>query len=502
MAVSTSANLLELYKQILASSGVTVADNGQCYITMLGLNRALVIEDKAVVLPIDAVMKQFNVEANMAFHPLSESVIRAESAIITKLKQLMTFRLTEVIQTQLALLVDLAADTARHKNLEPDQQEFLRCLPKADAKTAKAVDNISPKDLGEALTQVLDANGSAPKHNVMHMFLKRNGTWNGRKYKRVCIVNFPILEAENSKENSIFGVKVRVNDKPAILNLFKYIVGAVTAEETPYNYGSDSGVAPYFDALIHSFLALANVLNQTTVRFEKHMTEEMYNTLYIDTDWGDEVKDLAQYKGLLGPMDGNIGDQPEEDKAKTVATINVLQQPAVNNNLQASVINATPPAPTQAQVSATRKVLEYNMPAPAVSAPIPNNPHLAGYPGGVPMMMAPAMPMAMPMMSPPNPYAVALAGNAYDVNAPATLVHNGMVVHPGAMQQPSGSPGRQMLAAQQAQRANQMAMAYGGFGGNASGYPMVVTHNQQQYYQQVAPQPMMAPQAQWSNHRV
>ena len=85
MAVSSSVRLLELYKQILASSGVTVGENGQCYITMLGLNRALIVDEKAVVLPIDAVMKQFNVEANMAFHPLSESVIRAESAIISKL---------------------------------------------------------------------------------------------------------------------------------------------------------------------------------------------------------------------------------------------------------------------------------------------------------------------------------------------------------------------------------------------------------------------------------
>ena len=505
MAVSSSANLLELYKQILASSGVTVADNGQCYITMLGLNRALVVDDKAVVLPIDSVMKQFNVEANMAFHPLSESVIRAESAIITKLKQLMTFRLTEVIQTQLALLVDLAADTARHKNLSPEQQEFLRCLPKADAKTAKAVDNISPKDLGEALTQVLDANGSAPKHNVMHMFLKRNGTWNGRKYKRVCIVNFPILEAENSKENSIFGVKVRVNDKPAILNLFKYIVGAVTPEETPYNYGSDSGIAPYFDALIHSFLSLAKVLNRTTFRFKNHMTEEMFDTLYIDTLWGDEIEDLAQYKGLLGPMDGNIGDQPEEDKAKNAATITMLQQPVVNNNLQASVINATPPAPTQAQVASTRKVLEYTMPSAPVNN-IPNNPHLAGYPGGVPMMMPqmPMMAMGMPQVAAPNPYAVALAGNVYDVNAPATLVQNGMIVQPG-MPQSSGSPGRQAEMAKRAMMANQAAMGYGGFGGNAAGYPMVVTQQQQYYQQPVYQQPVYqqpVQQNQWSGHMV
>lgn len=485
MAVSSSVRLLELYKQILASSGVTVGENGQCYITMLGLNRALIVDEKAVVLPIDAVMKQFNVEANMAFHPLSESVIRAESAIISKLKQLMTFRLSEVIQTQLAMLVELAADTARHKNLTPDQQVFLRGLPKADQKTAKAVNNVSDDDLATSLTNVLDANGSSPKHTVLHMFLKRSGNWKGRKYKRVCIVNFPIMEAEQTKDNTIFGVKVRAADKPAILNLFKYILPGSDESETPYNYGSDSGIAPYFDSLIHSFLAIAKQLNVTTDLFRDHINDEMYNTLFIDTTWEDDVSDLNQFKGLMGPMDGNIGEQSEEEKVTAAATTTVLQTPT-NSNLQTALIQAVPPAPTAAQVKSERKVVEYTMAAPTPMA-IPANPHMAGYPGGMPVMM-PQQPMGMMMPQQPqmmpqnNMFNMALSCNPYDVNAPTMMVNNGMMV-PSTQQQQQmgGSPGRQQAVYQNTQR---QMMAYGQFGGNNMGYPMVAVQQQPNAYYQ------------------
>lgn len=487
MAVSTSAHLLAVYNKVLGSSGVTVNENGNCYITMLGLNQALIVEDKTVVLPIDAVMKQFNIEANMAFHPLSESVIRAESPVISKLKQLMTFRLAEVIQLQLATLVELAADTARHKNLTPEQQVFLLGLPKADGKTAKAVDNITPKDLAESLSNVLDANGSNPKHTVLHMFLKRSGNWKGRKYKRVCIVNFPIMEAEQSKDNVIFGVKVRVNDKPAILNLFKYILPGSDEAETPYNYGSDSGIAPYFDALIHAFLAVAKQLNITTELFKQHISDADYATMCIDTSWEADVEDLAQYKGLIGPMEGNIGDQSEEEKVQSAATTTVLSTP-VSNGLQHALVQATPPAPTVAQVSSARKTLEYNLPAPTAPA-IPMNPHVpAGYPVAnmMPMMMPQAMPqmMQMPQAMPQNNvYALALSNSMYDRNAAPVLMNGNSMVMSGPAAQPSMSAGRR--AEMEKQQMAQMN-AYGNFGGNPMGVPQYALPN---YYQQpVQPQ--------------
>ena len=382
------------------------------------------------------------------------------------------------------MLVELAADTARHKNLTPDQQVFLRGLPKADQKTAKAVNNVSDGDLATSLTNVLDANGSSPKHTVLHMFLKRSGNWKGRKYKRVCIVNFPIMEAEQTKDNTIFGVKVRAADKPAILNLFKYILPGSDESETPYNYGSDSGIAPYFDSLVHSFLAIAKQLNVTTDLFRDHINDEMYNTLFIDTTWEDDVSDLNQFKGLMGPMDGNIGEQSEEEKVTAAATTTVLQTPT-NSNLQTALIQAVPPAPTAAQVKSERKVVEYTMAAPTPMA-IPANPHMAGYPGGMPVMM-PQQPMGMMMPQQPqmmpqnNMFNMALSCNPYDVNAPTMMVNNGMMVAPGAPQVMGGSAGRQQAVAQQAQR---QMMAYGQFGGNNMGYPMVAVQQQPNTYYQ------------------
>ena len=125
------------------------------------------------------------------------------------------------------------------------------------------------------------------------------------------------------------------------------------------------------------------------------------------------------------------------------------------------------------------------MAAPTPMA-IPANPHMAGYPGGMPVMM-PQQPMGMMMPQQPqmmpqnNMFNMALSCNPYDVNAPTMMVNNGMMVAPGAPQVMGGSAGRQQAVAQQAQR---QMMAYGQFGGNNMGYPMVGVQQQPNAYYQ------------------
>ena len=91
------------------------------------------------------------------------------------------------------------------------------------------------------------------------------------------------------------------------------------------------------------------------------------------------------------------------------------------------------------------------------------------------------MPQQPQMMPQNNMFNMALSCNPYDVNAPTMMVNNGMMVAPGAPQVMGGSAGRQQAVAQQAQR---QMMAYGQFGGNNMGYPMVGVQQQPNAYYQ------------------
>ncbi|WP_207839050.1 hypothetical protein, partial [Pseudomonas sp. 43(2021)] len=102
-------------------------------------------------------------------------------------------------------------------------------------------------------------------------WLRKGGMIKGRTYARGCIVSFPFYNKmvdSDFLDNKPKGV--RNADPEAFRKLLKFIFPNL---ETPEEYyaGSDSRVAPFFEAFLKSSLRIANDLQTVMDNFQEHL---------------------------------------------------------------------------------------------------------------------------------------------------------------------------------------------------------------------------------------
>lgn len=290
----------QLYKSILSSLQMQADENGMITLQVGGEKFPATCNDKRLVLPTQEVLRTADWNKVIAFHPLSENILRGESAVLKKLRGLVVFRVCEVITCLMTELTEIAADKDNHKKLSPTQSEFLSLMPKADAKTVKAFDKIF---------SVASQEGD---HRVCSIYLKRGGHWKGNKYSRLAVTSFPITEDFDSDESEIFGQKLRKADKDAFKALFLYLLpNADSTDLEEYSHGSNSMTAPYFHALMKAYIRMAKQLNKITYKFRKHLDNP--DELLIDVEWEEALEDLSIYKDLIPSLSGNEGEPTSKD---------------------------------------------------------------------------------------------------------------------------------------------------------------------------------------------
>lgn len=284
--------LTELYTRQLGAMGAPVNEDDVVELDLGDQRLPLHISDMPVMVPTRDKLREQNQSQRVYFHPLAENVLRGESPVLRKLRELATFKLTAVLSELSIQLMELAADTDRHSKLSPKQIELLAAIPNVDAKTVTA------------LEKVISASSVVDDHRLVSIYLKRGGTFNGEKMSRVAVVDFPILtNAEDEEPTMLFGVKMRVKDKTSILALFHAILGEEV--DGVYNYGTRSPVAPYYCSLIHAFANVAEALNKIIKRFKKTLD---LADLVIDLSWVDHAQDLTPYRDLIPSLPMNEGD--------------------------------------------------------------------------------------------------------------------------------------------------------------------------------------------------
>jgi len=282
------------------------------------------VDEKPLVMPLPARLRGTGLNGVVAFHPLSENIIRGESPVLRKLRTAIINKVTNSVSILALSMVEIAADVDTQQKLKASESDFLRTLPNADPKLvnafAKIVDNIT-------------AEGN---NRLVRVFFKRGGMWKGKKYSRVAVVSFPIIEAAHAEGKEIFGVKLRVADKTQIQALLDFILPNSGEEEETYNYGSSSKAAPYFDALLGAYLNIANAINKHAELLKNHL--ESYDDIVIDTSWADELKNLDKLALEIPPLAGNDGDVGLEEQhqvdvataASTASDMEPVERPTVN----------------------------------------------------------------------------------------------------------------------------------------------------------------------------
>lgn len=340
-------DLLPLYKAIIEAIGLKANDEGYIFMELGDqLIPCTVNSERHLVLPTQAILREGVGDSRMAFHPIAESVVRGESAVLKKLRVLVNFRLGFVISELLEQLMGIATNKDYHHKLTPTQAEFLALLPEADAGVYKALD------------KVLDSTSATGANKLISVYLKRGGKIKNESYKRLAVVGFPLADELEKEERDIFGVKMRVKDKASIKALFEYILpNAGLIEE--YSAGSNGHTAPYFDALIHAFIKVARRLNGVVHKFRKHLHNA--DMLKSNLDFEDDLADLSKYRDLIPVLDGNAGELLDEAGQEAPA-------PAANtNHLAAKAAQALGHNTAQKPAPA---------PAPAPQQPAPQQPQI------------------------------------------------------------------------------------------------------------------------------
>lgn len=332
----TVDGLIEFYKSVLGSMGLAADDNGLLSVTLGGVNVPCVVTEmggRRLVLPTRDIQREADWKNKVAFHPLTENVYRGESPVLKKMKNAIIFRLNVTASYLLHELMAIAANKSYHEKLSPKQSELLDVLPRVTSNTVNSVEDVT------------DKYSLKGREKLINVYLKHGGKYKGNDFSRVGVVSFPILEMCDQDSATIFGVKMKSKrDFKAFFDLFHYILPKCDESEA-YNYGSQSMEAPYFDALLHTYLKVAKQLNKITRLFKRHLSNPEENM--IDVSWEGQLSDLSFYRGLIPVLEGNDGelsiDEKEKAKMASEQPTEAVEEPAKSSIFQ------QPPQPAQPQ---------------------------------------------------------------------------------------------------------------------------------------------------------
>lgn len=295
--------LIDLYTAIVESAGWDVTSSGR----ITAFKGPVEIAGKQLVLPTNDVLRNPDWENTIGFHPMSENVMRGESAVLFELRQQMQFQLNFVAATIIQTLGEIAADETQHKGLTIKQKEFLKLVPDFDAKTVKSLDSLLDK-----------CNPNEPE-KIIGLFVKRggeiekvadDGKVSKQQYKRLAVIHSPMRMEDQNKDRTVFGVKFRKVDYKPFFKMFDFILPEIN--QGAYTYGSNSMVAPSFHALLHGYIAMAKRLNVVLRKFQKVWGED-FEDLLLDVSFEEDVKDLDKFKGIVPNLRGNEGStKPDE----------------------------------------------------------------------------------------------------------------------------------------------------------------------------------------------
>lgn len=298
-------NLIDVYKSLLATAGMVANEDG--FISMQLANtdkKPVIVKGKGLVLPLDIQLRNPDFSNRMVFHPLSESILRGESEVVTSFREALTKRLNFIIGYVSINLLDLAVSTAEHPKLSPDQTEFLTYVKETDDGTLQRLQKVT-----EAM-MVGDSSRA-----FAHIRVQKNGTVGATKHRRVGIVYFPfyeeIIKTPAPKEaNEIYGVKLRKSDRETFKALMEYLIPGID-NPAQWMFPSDSEIAPTIDALMKTVIAVGDLTNTTVDLFKDyiHGAED----LYFNGDWEPSFADLNSLLPqirLIPMQPGNEGRIP------------------------------------------------------------------------------------------------------------------------------------------------------------------------------------------------
>lgn len=293
--MSRQEKLISVYKDVLRSVNVIEVDD-KLSLNINGSIEPLTCEDKILVLPTHAILKNLNSETHMAFHPLCESAVRGESPVIRLLRSLVNRQLTFTLLQLVSSFLAIAMDNQRQANLSPKQKEFLKLVPEINS------------DCFDQFKTVIGVIKPDAREKCANIYIKRAPTIRGSSYKRGGIVTFPLLDELRSKGDKVYSKTIKVSNKKVLAAIMGFILGddgESNSASALMTYGSNSVMAPNFDALMHAYHNVMTRLQNVLSDYKEHITTAAM--LESDLSWISSMNDLSVFAGIIPTLNGNEG---------------------------------------------------------------------------------------------------------------------------------------------------------------------------------------------------
>lgn len=340
-------DMIELYRSILRYTGMEADAEGYISTVINDRREPALMAGARMVLPLESHLRNANPKEKMVFHPLSENVLRGESEVIMKLREVINIRLNFTFGIIASSLLNLIASPEEHKKLNPDQTELLIAVKDVDTTT-----------VSNFVSLMVEGIKQQPNKVFANVYLKRGGSIGTKRYSRVGVLSFNLYEELQKESNEIFGVKLRVKDKEALKQLYLFILPALADDTTAYNRGSESSLAPYLDALMKSSSAVASRFNDIFYQFGDFIDQS--DKLIFDSDWVETFENLDVMHSELRRVPtqaGNEGTVPQTTvpttppvEARPTLTLPQIQQqqpqyPTFSPNFQQPNVMMQPAPP-------------------------------------------------------------------------------------------------------------------------------------------------------------
>lgn len=288
--------ILELYKSILTSGNATVGDEGHVSVTVSDDDPIpFRIDGARLTLPTDDHLRagSFNPDSGMiAFHPICESVALEQSIVYRKFEDLLQFRLSAVLRELILQLALIAQDKKAHSKLSPSERGLLMAMPNADA------------DTYETIRKIVSRASAQGNRKICSLYVRRGGSYAGADVSRLGRFVPSIAMDLDETARELWGVTIRKQDLPAVVELFEYILPDYKDVET-YSRPSNSQVAPNLHALLRTFMVVAKRLNRVIELHRDNL--DGADDLLIPLDWIDAINDLSVYRARIPTLPGNDG---------------------------------------------------------------------------------------------------------------------------------------------------------------------------------------------------
>lgn len=297
----TNEQINSFYQRLLESTSLSIVDD-IVHQNLDGNDSPVQIAGKTLILPTNKWLGESDWSKVHAFHPLSESILRKESPTFKFLRKLFMIRVTQTALDLLGRFVDISVHSEKHEGLNPiTQLPMLSCAPKADEKLEESV---------KKLAGVLAKGIQEGEQKLFNMVVLRGKDFKGKKYSRICKVTFPLLD-ELRKEgiSSVFGVKLRKADIPALINLLEYIFEDILVEgQDAYCSATHGQIAPSFYVLTQSYVKLMTSINKRATQFGVET---------LPLDFIEDLNNFDEMKGVIPVLAGNDGEPVEGEEEQS-----------------------------------------------------------------------------------------------------------------------------------------------------------------------------------------